>query len=149
MKITVKISNRKRKNKHGFRSRNASSSGRALMARRRKKGRKRLSAQLSTSISSKKFNFVYNNGVVIKTSKILYRSLPSDDSGKIGFIIGALLGNACKRNLFRRRIKFLYHKYFVEKGKKMDMIIAPKTLNLRWKEIKDSFKLMSKGAYDV
>ena len=102
---------------------------------------------MKDSLVSKKFSHVYNNSIIIKTPQILYKILPSKLEGRFAFIINKKAGSASARNLFRRRARSLYRQLVVKKHNKIDMIIIPKTINLTWIDIKNSFELMLKNTH--
>ena len=54
-----------------------------------------------------------------------------------------------KRNLFKRRIRSLYDDCFIKQNQKITMIIIPKTINLSWLDIKNSFGQMLKKINDI
>ena len=148
MKITVKISNRKRKNKHGFRKRNSSKSGKAMLARRRSRGRKRLSAQLIGSISSKDFQRIFKDSKLIKAGPILYR-IGKNNECCVGFVVHKSHGPAYKRNLFKRRMRSLCRSFFVKQNINFSVIIIPKSINLEWYQILNSFELMKNELHNI
>ncbi len=67
----------------------------------------------------------------------------------IGFILSRRLGPANKRNQFKRRLRFLYSNLTKDKKKKISMIIMPKTINLSWLDIQNSFEVMGKKLNDI
>ena len=146
MKVHIKISNRKRKNKHGFRKRNSSKSGKAILARRRSRGRKTLSAQLKTSLSSKYFYSIFKSSEILKTPNITYRyqKVLTRKSDGLGFIISRRLGGAVERNRFKRILRGLYFETFIKNKIKIAVIISPKTIKLNKEEIVKSFELLKK-----
>ena len=82
MKRTYQPNNRKRAKTHGFRARMATKGGRAVLARRRAKGR---------------------------TVLVLKRTEQHDHDlhGRVAFIAGKKLGNAVWRNAAKRRLRAL------------------------------------------
>ena len=141
MKIKITNSNRKRKNKHGFFKRMKSKNGRAVLARRRRKGRKVLSAQsfLNFSISKKNFSSaLYKSNVfVFKNLKIYYKQCHKN---KIGFIVSRSFGPASKRNLFKRRCRSVFLNHTTSNSCCFSVVVKPiKSNNINFFSINEAF----------
>ena len=138
MKVTIKYTNRKRKNKHGFKKRMSTKAGRALLARRRKKGRKTISAYLKHSLSSSAFS------KIMKASKSLkYRDLSfkysKNSKPEMGLIVSKKYGDAVQRNLFKRRCRSIFKSIIVDKAIGCALVVRPKKRGVTYISIKESF----------
>ena len=111
-KRTYQPHKRQRKVEHGFRKRNSSVNGRKVLARRRIKGRARLTAQ--SLMISRKYRFhsrggvryTYKNGKTIRESKISLVFAPnSRNKQRYAVVVSKkVLKSAVGRNRIRRRV---------------------------------------------
>ena len=138
MKVTVKYTNRKRKNKHGFKKRMGTKSGRAILARRRKRGRREISTQLNFSIPSAEFNHIIKRSKSLLVGDLSFLYL-SKSQPALGFIVSKYYGNSVARNLFKRRCRMLFRTWLVNRGVIVALIVCPKKQNISFLDLDLAF----------
>ena len=138
MKVTIKYTNRKRKNKHGFMKRMSTRSGRAILARRREKGRSSLSAQLNHSLSSSHFSHIMKTAKSFSIGDLLF-IYSKGATASIGFAVSAKYGTAPQRNLFKRRCRSVFRMLFINRCAHVSLIVRPKTKNISYHSVLTSF----------
>ena len=128
MKRTYQPSRIVRKRRHGFRARMAKKGGRKLIARRRLKGRKRISTQASSRMI--KFKSLNQSSVflrILKKKKLHTKyftiffdkniNKPSDRKYlNISFVMKKKIGNAVIRNKIKRKLKYAVQKIVDQKN---------------------------------
>ena len=138
MKVTVKYTNRKRKNKHGFRKRMGTKSGRAVLARRRKKGRREISAQLNFSIPSAEFYNIMRASKSLLIGDLSFKYTPRSRPA-LGLIVTKYYGNSATRNLFKRRCRALFKSVFISRGVMVALIVRPNKQNISFFDMNAAF----------
>ena len=141
MKVTIRYTNRKRKNKHGFRKRMGTKSGRAILARRRKKGRREISAQLNYSISSTDFNHLVKISKSLSIGDLSFNYI-FQPHPVLGFIVSKKYGNSVNRNLFKRRCRNLFRNELVKRKINIALIVIPRKKNVSFLNISTSFRIL-------
>ena len=125
MKRTYQPSNRRRRRKHGFRARMQSVAGRAILKRRRAKGRKRLAVWVSIGDPKKawglrrlckrsEFLQVYRQGKSVHTRTLVLYFLRNDgENHRIGITASRKIGKAVVRNGIKRAFREIFRNYEV------------------------------------
>ncbi len=141
MKMTFQPKKRQRSKVHGFRSRMSSAGGRKVLAARRAKGRKRLSAQaaicglfftlMKYSISLKKnadFKQVYSKGTSKGNKYLVMYILENNQSvNRFGISVSKKVGNSVVRHHLTRLLRESYrlHENMFSSG--LDIVVVVKT----------------------
>ena len=90
------------------------------------------------SLSPTDFKYVYNHSKSLLIQDIRYNYI-YDENPRIGFIVSRKYGNSVERNLFKRRCRYIFYK-LIKSGFSYSIIVKPKTKNIKWNTIKESFE---------
>ena len=92
------------------------------------------------ALSSIEFKHVYNYAKSLENRDLLFNYM-HNKTPKLGFIVSKKYGNSIQRNLFKRRCRYAFYQ-LIKKGFVHSIIIKPKTQNISWKIIKESFSTL-------
>ncbi len=99
------------------------------------------------SISSKDFKNIFANSQSLQLGNLLFKYAEST-TPQIGFVVSKKYGNAIERNKFKRRCReVLYEK--IKQGMHLQVIIMPKTTNIKYSEIKSTINSFTKKTSNV
>lgn len=138
MKRTFQPNVKKRKKNHGFRVRMQKKSGRAVIANRRRKGRKKISAwgieervkiKFETLKKKSDFDRVIREGIYRKDKYLIiyiFKRAEVENSVRAGFGIGKKVGGAVLRNRIKRVLKEILKKTSIEIKGGLDILIIAK-----------------------
>ena len=149
-KRTYQPHKRQRQVEHGFRKRNSSVNGRKVLARRRIKGRARLTAQ--SLMISRKYRFhsrggvryTYKNGKTIRESKISLVFAPnSRNKQRYAVVVSKkVLKSAVGRNRIRRRVYEVIREQLPKISQPVDCIFVVYSKEVATMEYKELRSLM-------
>tara|TARA_B100000945_G_C20355268_1_gene584301 strand:+ start:256 stop:564 length:309 start_codon:yes stop_codon:yes gene_type:complete len=102
---------------------------------------------VKNAVSSKEFNTVIANRKGLKVNGLLF-FFKLHPQPKISFIVSKKYGDATKRNLFKRRCKFLFSEFLGSDFPSIILIVRPLIKNLNFKQIKFSFAKLNDQFHD-
>lgn len=141
MKMTFQPKNRQRSKVHGFRARMSTPGGRKVLAARRAKGRKKLSAQttilwsfflswekfmiFSESLKKNKdFTNVYKNGKSYANKYLVMYVLENNsDRNRLGISVSKKVGNSVVRHHFCRLVRESYRLHEAIFNSGLDIVV--------------------------
>lgn len=158
MKRTYQPNTRKKLKVHGFRNRMSTRSGRLILKRRRKKGRKRLTVsgqecnytnlKNETLKSNNEFKRVFLSGDKRIGKYVILYFLPVERNiNRYGIITKKYIGNAVKRNRIKRILREILRNKYSNLLSGYDIVILARKniINASFKEIEeDIVKLINK-----
>jgi len=102
---------------------------------------------LKYQIISSDFSKIFKLAQSFLVHDVLFKYTIKKGCG-IGFAVSTKYGSAVQRNLFKRRCRFLYRKIFVNQKRVASIIVKPKTKNISFSSLNESFKILYDKIYN-